>query len=105
MVNQDGIRTSIRQFGPDNQPEAIWETLVDPQTIELTANDNIAYSFNWLDTHKGPLVLEIRPMLLGAIDDFRFRWVASVGITGADKGQGGKYRVLLHPLFAETASR
>src|SRR5271167_3647360 len=94
IVNQAGMRDSLRQFGPDNQTDVIWETLVDPRTVELTANDNTVYSFIWLDTHKGPLVVEIPPRVLGAIDDFWYRWVADVGITGADKGQGGKYLVL-----------
>jgi len=40
------------------------------------------------------LVVEIPPKVLGAIDDFWYRWVADVGITGADKGAGGKYLVL-----------
>src|SRR5215470_13834861 len=84
MVNQAGMRDSIRQFGPDNQTDVIWETLVDPKTVELTANDNTVYSFIWLDTHKGPLVVEIPPMVLGAIGDFWYRWVADVGFTGAD---------------------
>ncbi|MBP2649117.1 MAG: hypothetical protein H6Q77_2741 [Gemmatimonadetes bacterium] len=33
-------------------------------------------------------------MSLGAIDDFWYRWVADVGITGPDKGKGGKYLIL-----------
>ena len=33
-------------------------------------------------------------MVLGLIDDFWYRWVADVGITGADKGKGGKYLIL-----------
>lgn len=94
VVNQAGMRDSLRQFGPDNQTDVIWETLVDPKTVELTANDNTVYSFIWLDTHKGPLVVEIPPKVLGAIDDFWYRWVADVGITGEDKGRGGKYLVL-----------
>jgi hypothetical protein len=32
--------------------------------------------------------------VLGAIDDFWYKWVADVGITGADRGAGGKYLVL-----------
>lgn len=94
IVNQAGMRDSMRQYGPDNQTDVIWENLVDSKTVELTANDNTIYSFIWLDTHKGPLVLEIPPMVLGAVDDFYYRWVADVGITGADKGKGGKYLVL-----------
>jgi hypothetical protein len=94
LLNQAGMRASLRQFGPDNQTDVIWKDLVDARTVELTANDNTVYNFIWLDTHKGPLVIEAPPKVLGAIDDFYYRWVADVGITGADKGQGGKYLVL-----------
>ncbi len=94
IVNQAGMRDSIRKFGPDNQTDVIWGHLVDSKTVELTANDNTVYSFIWLDTHKGPLVVEIPPKVLGVVDDFYYRWVADVGFTGADKGQGGKYLVL-----------
>jgi hypothetical protein len=94
IVNQVGMRDSLRKFGPDNTTDVIWETLVDPKTVELTANDNTVYSFIWLDTHKGPLVVEIPPKVLGAIDDFWYKWVADVGLTGADRGEGGKYLVL-----------
>src|ERR1700690_362256 len=94
IVNQAGMRDSLRQFGPDNQTDVIWEDLVDSKTVELTANDNTVYSFIWLDTHKGPLVVEVPPMILGAIDDFWYRWVADIGITGADQGKGGKYLIL-----------
>ena len=58
IVNQAGMRDSERKFGPDNQTDVIWEDLVDPRTVELTANDNTVYSFIWLDTKKGPLVVE-----------------------------------------------
>ena len=94
IVNQAGMRDSIRQYGPDNQTDVIWEQLVDPKTVELTANDNTVYSFIWTDTHKGPVVAEIPPMVLGAVDDFYYRWVADIGITGADKGKGGRYLLL-----------
>ena len=44
--------------------------------------------------NKGPLVVEVPPKVLGAVNDFWYRWVADVGITGEDKGKGGKYLVL-----------
>lgn len=94
IVNQAGMRESELQYGPANQTDVIWENLVDSKTVELTANDNTVYSFIWIDTHKGPLVVEIPPMVLGAVDDFYYRWVADIGITGADKGKGGKYLIL-----------
>lgn len=94
IVNQASMRDSMREFGPDNHTDVIWENLVDPRTVELTANDNTIYNFIWLDTHKGPVVIEVPPKSLGAIDDFWYRWVTDIGITGPDKGEGGKYLVL-----------
>ncbi|MEH6872794.1 MAG: LysM peptidoglycan-binding domain-containing protein, partial [Candidatus Competibacter sp.] len=44
MVNQASMRDSLRQFGPDNQTDVIWEQLVDSKTVELTANDNTIYN-------------------------------------------------------------
>jgi len=94
IVNQVAMRNALREHGPVNTTDVIWEDLVDSKTVELTANDNTVYSFIWLDTSKGPLVVEIPPKVLGLIDDMWYRWVADVGITGADRGKGGKYLVL-----------
>ena len=94
IVNQVGMRATLRESGSVNQTDVIWEDLVDSKTIELTANDNTIYSFIWLDTKKRPLVVEVPPMVLGAIDDFWYKWVADIGITGEDKGKGGKYLIL-----------
>lgn len=94
IVNQAGMRDSLSKFGPINQTDVIWESLVDARTVELTANDNTIYNFIWLDTKKGPLVVEIPPAVLGSVNDFWYRWVADVGITGVDGGKGGKYLLL-----------
>ena len=99
IVNQVAMRNALRAYGPDNQTDVIWESLVDSKTVELTANDNTVYSFVWLDTHDGPVVIEIPPKVLGLIDDIWYRWVSDVGITGPDRGQGGKY-LLLPPGYA-----
>lgn len=94
IVNQAGMRDSLLKFGPVNRTDVIWENLVDPRTVELTANDNTIYSFIWNDTKDGPLVVEIPPKVLGTINDFWYKWVVDVGITGPDKGEGGKYLIL-----------
>jgi len=94
IVNQAAMRDSLKGFGPVNYTDVIWEDLVDSKTVELTANDNTIYNFIWTDTSEGPLVAEIPPKVLGLIDDFWYRWVADVGITGADHGEGGKYLIL-----------
>lgn len=94
IVNQVAMRNTLKEYGPVNTTNVIWEDLVDSKTVELTANDNVVYSFIWLDTTDGPLVVEIPPDVLGLIDDMWYRWVADVGITGEDKGKGGKYLIL-----------
>ena len=47
-----------------------------------------------LDLSKGPMVLEVGPKMLGAIDDQWFRWVIDLGAPGPDRGEGGKYLIL-----------
>jgi hypothetical protein len=37
------------------------------------------------------MVIEAPPGVLGPVDDAYFRWVTDVGLTGPDKGKGGKY--------------
>jgi hypothetical protein len=93
-VSQAANRNAIRTLGPRNTVVPIFEQLMDSRSIFLTTNDNMVYSWTWLDLSNGPLVLEVPPKVLGAINDMWYRWVIDVGITGPDKGQGGKYLLL-----------
>ncbi len=93
-VNQLANKSAILSMGPVNGTIPIWEQLVDSRTVELTANDNTVYSWFWLDLRNGPMVLEVPPKVLGLIDDMWYRWVGDLGITGPDKGRGGKYLLL-----------
>jgi hypothetical protein len=93
-VNQAFNREAIRSFGPDNVTIPIWEQLVDSRTVELTANDNTPYTWFWIDLRGGPLVIEVPPRVLGIINDMYYFWVADLGLTGADRGRGGKYLIL-----------
>jgi hypothetical protein len=90
----EALRRGITGFGPANQTVLISETLLDSKSLFLTANDNTVYTLVWLDLKDGPLVLEMPPEVLGPIDDAWFCWVTDVGITGPDKGKGGKYLLL-----------
>ncbi|PKN32080.1 MAG: hypothetical protein CVU63_20605, partial [Deltaproteobacteria bacterium HGW-Deltaproteobacteria-20] len=77
-----------------NATVPIFEQLVDPRQIFLTANDNTVYSWTWIDLTDGPLVVEVPPNVLGLVDNMWYRWVIDVGITGPDKGEGGAYLFL-----------
>jgi len=93
-VNQLANRRAILQMGPVNTTVPIWENLVDSRTVELTANNNTPYTWFWLDLSKGPLVVEVPPKVRGLIDDMWYHWTVDLGITGPDKGAGGKYLLL-----------
>ena len=100
-VSTEGARRAVFGIGPANQTVLISETLLDSKSLFLTANTTTPYTCMWLDLSKGPLVLEVPPMVLGPLDDAWFRWVTDVGITGPDKGKGGKY-LLLPPGYTGT---
>jgi len=87
-------RTGMRTFGPDNQTVLITESRVDSHTLIGLPNPDVVYTFVWLDTNEGLLVIEVPPHVLGFINDLWGRYVADVGITGPDQGQGGKYLLL-----------
>jgi len=93
-VSVAGFRKSYSEFGPVNQTVLISEQLLDARSLFLTANTTTPYTVLYLSTNDGPLVVEVPPEVLGPIDDAWFRWVTDVGITGPDKGKGGKYLLL-----------
>lgn len=94
IVNQVGNRDNILTAGPANTTVPIWENLVDSRTVELTANDNTPYTWFWVDLHQGPLVIEAPPKVLGLVNDIWYHWSGDIGVTGPDKGAGGKYLLL-----------
>jgi hypothetical protein len=93
-VSQLANREAFRTMGAPNTFMPIFEQLLDSRGLILTGNDNTVYSWLWLDLTKGPTVLEVPPKVLGTANDMWQRWVIDVGITGPDKGMGGKYLFL-----------
>ena len=93
-VSTEAARQAVLASGSANQTVLISETLLDSKSLFLTANTTTPYTVLWLDLTKGPVVLEVPPMVLGPMDDAWFRWVTDVGFTGPDKGHGGKYLLL-----------
>ena len=91
-VSQAANRDAIRTLGPVNRTVPIFEQLMDLRSTFLTANANTVYSWAWLDLTTGPLVVEIPPKVLGAVNDMWYRWVVDVGITGP---QGRRRRLFV----------
>jgi hypothetical protein len=60
----------------------------------LTPNADTVYVMAFLDLSKGPMVLEVPPKVLGAIDDYWQRWVTDTSVPGPDRGEGGRYLIV-----------
>jgi hypothetical protein len=74
---------------------ALFEQLMDSQTLVVTANTSTLYAYSGTDlASDGPTVIEVPPGMLGFLDDSWQRFVGNIGVTGPDKGKGGKYLVL-----------
>ncbi len=89
-------RHGVRDFGAKRSNQVvIWETLMDAETLVLTANTETVYGMGFLDMNgDGPTVVEAPPKMLGAAMDTLQRYLADIGPLGPDKGQGGKYLFL-----------
>jgi hypothetical protein len=68
---------------------------LDSAALVLTGNTESLYAFIVFDLKKdGPTVFEVPPGIMGPLDDHNFLFVADIGPTGQDQGQGGKYLLL-----------
>ncbi len=94
-ASAEGLRIGWGSQGANNnQTLLIMENLMDSKSLYLTPNSESVYHTSWLDTSKGPLVIETPPNVLGVIDDHWFKYVGDFGNAGPDKGKGGKYLLL-----------
>ncbi len=82
-LNDVGVKT--------NRGIGITEDLMDARSLFLTPNTTTVYVFSCIDLKGGPVVVQVPPKVLGPADDAFFRWVTDVGVTGPDRGRGGKY--------------
>ncbi len=93
-VSIDALHKGLLSAGVQDNEVIVFSELMDAKSLFLTANADTVYALGVLDLTKGPMVLEVPPKFLGAIDDYWFRWVTDIGLPGADRGEGGKYLIL-----------
>jgi hypothetical protein len=93
-VSIHALHKGFLSIGVKDNEVLIFSELMDAKSLYLTANADTVYYMGMLDLTKGPIVLEVPPKALGAIDDYWFRWVIDIGLPGADRGEGGKYLIL-----------
>jgi hypothetical protein len=93
-VNFRAIHKGLLDAGVKNNEVILFSELMDAKTLLLLPNADTVYAFGILDLTQGPVVLEATPRLLGFINDGWFRWVTDIGVSGPDRGLGGKYLIL-----------
>lgn len=86
-----GLLEGFKEAGVNPGDLGIFEELMDARSLYLTPNSTTVYNMAEVDVKEGPVVVEIPPGVLGPVDDAYFRWIIDVGVTGPDKGKGGKY--------------
>jgi hypothetical protein len=100
-VSLYALRNGFADVGINDGDFVYTSELLDSKSLFLTANADTVYFWGNLDLSKGPLVVEVPPMVLGIFDDFWFRWIGDFGLAGPDKGQGGKF-LLVGPGYGGT---
>ena len=95
-VSINSVLDGLAKEGADaTNKVAIFEQLMDSATLVVTANTSTLYAYSGTDlANDGPTVIEVPPGMLGFLDDSWQRFVGNIGVTGPDKGKGGKYLVL-----------
>jgi hypothetical protein len=93
-VSIHALHKGFLSIGVKDNEVLVFSELMDAKSLFLTANADTIYYMGILDLTKGPVVLEVPPKALGAIDDYWFRWVTDIGLPGPDRGEGGKYLIL-----------
>jgi hypothetical protein len=93
-VSIRAIHKGLLNAGVKDNEVIVFSELMDAKSLFLTGNADTVYAFGFLDLTKGPVVLEVPPKILGAIDDYWFRWVTDIGLPGPDRGEGGKYLIV-----------
>jgi hypothetical protein len=93
-VSIRALHKGFLSIGVKDNEVLVFSELMDSKSLFLTANADTVYYMGMLNLTKGPMVLEVPPKALGAIDDYWFRWVIDIGLPGPDRGEGGKYLIL-----------
>ncbi len=93
-VSIRALNKGLQQAGVKDNEVIVFSKLMDSKSLFLTANADTVYAISAVDLTQGPMVIEVPPNILGAVDDYWFRWVIDTGAPGPDRGLGGKYLIV-----------
>jgi len=89
------IPQGFQSIGAQDNSVVIFSELMDSNSLFLTVNADRIYSLSVIDRSKGRIVMEQPPKSLRTINDMGFSWVIDIGFPGPNRGEGGKWLILL----------
>jgi hypothetical protein len=88
-VSIRALHKAFLSIGVKDNEVLVFSELMDSKSLFLTANADTVYYMGMLNLTKGPMVLEVPPKALGAIDDYWFRWSSTSGCPGLIVARAG----------------
>jgi hypothetical protein len=85
------VRKGFNDVGLEDNSILIFSELMGSESMFLTANADTVYFVGIVDLTSGPMVVETPPQALGLFDDMWFRWIVDFGLSGPDRGEGGRF--------------
>ena len=85
------IRKGFHEAGVDDNAILIFSELMGSESVFLTANADTVYFLGIVDLTSGPMVVETPPQALGVFDDMWWGWIIDFGLSGPDRGEGGRF--------------
>ena len=85
------IRKGFREAGVEDNQILIFSELMGSESLFLTANADTVYFVGIVDLTSGPMVVETPPQALALFDDMWFHWIIDFGLSGPDRGEGGRF--------------
>lgn len=93
-VSQYAIHNGFQEQGIKDNEVLVFSKLMNSKSLFLTANADTYYFWSFLDLSNGPVIIETPPNSLGVLDDMWWRWISDFGVSGPDRGVGGKYLIV-----------
>jgi hypothetical protein len=87
-------QAGLGELGIANGTLGIFENAMDSKARVLTGDTEAIYVLGYLDLAAGPMVVESPPNMQGEIRTAWSRTLTPLGVTGPDKGKGGRYLIL-----------
>ena len=88
------IRKGFHEAGVEDNSIIIFSELMGSESVFLTANADTVYFLGVVDLTSGPMVVETPPQALGLFDDMWWGWIVDFGLSGPDRGEGGRFLLI-----------